>query len=388
MASSSIRKMLPSMRQDYIRRHQASRRITNVTLVLVLSLAAGYMIIRQPEKAFSIPGAPRQPAGVSESARAISRPEANSAAVYARQAGPYTVGEVADLVLHDGKRRKDLHVRIFYPKQLGKYPVIVFSHGAGGSQTCCDALTRHWASYGYVTLQPTHDDSVEQRRGAGEEDVRFTQAVGDALKTPALWESRPRDISFVIDSLATLEGRIPQAAGRLDLERIGVGGHSMGSYTSEAIAGATVDLPGRPGTSFADARVKAVLCLSPQGPGQLGLSERSFDAISVPYLGITGTLDTLGPMATPAWHKIPFDRSPPGEKYEVLIRGANHMSFITASTLAPSRAAQADSILDYTNAASLAFWDAYLKNNSAARRYLQADGLETASQGAAKVERR
>jgi predicted dienelactone hydrolase len=130
------------------------------------------------------------------------------------------------------------------------------------------------------------------------------------------------------------------------------------------------------------------LCLSPQGPGQFGLTEDSFDHVSLPYLGITGTLDNVGPVARPAWHKIPFDRSQAGDKYEVLIQGANHMSFITARTLLPGQATRAQSMLEYTNSAALAFWDAYLKNDPAAKRYLHSDALEGSSHGAAKIARR
>ncbi len=368
------------------------RRVTNVCLVASLSVVAAYVITRQPDAPFLVRRS-SQPAKSSDPSPAVAPslprlPSADTSAGYNIQGGPYTVAEVPDIVLHDTKRDKDLHVRVFYPEHSGKYPVIVFSHGAGGSQTCCDALTRHWASYGYVTFQPTHEDSVRQRRATGSDDAGFMQTVREALKNPALWESRPLDISFVLDSLPDLEKRVPQLAGKLDVERIGVGGHSMGSYTSEAIAGAAVDLPGRPATNLADPRAKAILCLSPQGPGQFGLTDHSFDRVSLPYLGITGTLDSLGPIASPAWHKIPFDRSQPGDKYEVLIKGANHMSFITAQTLLPGRAAQGQSMLDYTNSAALAFWDTYLKNESAARRYLQSDALETSSQGAASVDRR
>jgi predicted dienelactone hydrolase len=174
----------------------------------------------------------------------------------------------------------------------------------------------------------------------------------------------------------------------MDSSRIGVGGHSMGSYTSEAIAGALVNLPGHLGSNFADLRVRAVLCLSPQGPGQFGLSDHSFDQISLPYIGMTGSLDSLGPVASPAWHKIPFERSEPGDKYQVFIEGADHMSFISARTPRPNHAAQAEAILEYTNSAWLAFWDAYLKDDAAAKAYLQSNALQNSSHGAIKLSRR
>jgi predicted dienelactone hydrolase len=387
--SAHVRRLFPSLPRDYIRRRRAIRRITNISLIAALSVTAAYFIARptggagfpaRPLAANSVP-AP-QPAITPA---ALPSTDANG---YELEAGPYIVSEVEDLVLHDAKRDKDVHVRVFYPNDSGKYPVIVFSHGAGGSQTCCDGLTRHWASYGYVTIQPTHDDSAVQRRNQGQENIPFQQVIRDALKKPALWESRPLDISYVLDALHSLENRVPGLAGKIDADRIGVGGHSMGSYTTEAIAGALVDLPGHPGKSFADARVKAVLCLSPQGPGQFGLNEHSFDQIAVPYMGMTGSLDSLGPVASPAWHKIPFDRSQPGDKYHLFIEGANHASFVTPRTLLRSHAEQGGAIFDYTNSAALAFWDDYLKGDASAKSYLQSSALEKFSSGAAKLSRR
>src|ERR1700737_2182618 len=233
---------------------------------------------------------------------------------YKLETGPLAVTEVAGLVLHDDKRNKDVRVRIFYPVMTGKYPVIVFSHGAGGSDTCCESLTRHWATYGYITIQPIHDDSVVQRRSSGDENTRFPQAVREALKNPALWESRPLDISFLLESLAALQKRVAGLNGKIDTSRVGVAGHSMGAYTAEAIAGALVDLPDRAGQNFTDPHAKAILCLSPQGPGQFGLNAHSFANISLPFMGVTGSLDNLGPVANAAWHKIPFERSQPGDK--------------------------------------------------------------------------
>jgi len=388
-----VRRLLPPLPHDYIRRRRAVRRISNVFLIATLSLMAAYFITRTGFRARNLPAkalpakSPELSSPASPRSAAPADPSADSNG-YELQPGPYTVSEVEDLVLHDAKRGKELHVRIFYPNAAKIYPVIVFSHGAGGSQSCCDGLTRHWASYGYVTIQPTHDDSAVQRRNQGEENISFLQAVRDALKKPTLWESRPVDISYVLDALRLLGNRVPGLLGKIDADRIGVGGHSMGSYTTEAIAGALVNLPGQPGRNFADPRVKAVLCLSPQGPGQFGLNDHSFDKISLPYMGMTGSLDSLGAVASPAWHKTLFERSQPGDKYHLLIEGANHMSFITPRTPLLGRTDQGGNIFDYTNSAALAFWEAYLKGDARAKRYLESDALEKSSHGAVKFFRR
>jgi predicted dienelactone hydrolase len=394
-----LKKRFGSISADHMRGRRAKKLIINIVIVSVLSFSVAFVITRQSGgTAFSLPNSARNAAATGPASSTgieyspATQPDLvssdNTTDGYKLETGPLAVTEVSDIALHDAKRGKDLRVRIFYPVAAGKYPVIVFSHGAGGSQSCCESLTRHWATYGYVTLQPTHDDSIALRRSGGDESLRFSQAVRDALKNPALWQSRPQDISFVLDSLPELQKRVVGLSDKMNSHRIGVAGHSMGSYTAEAVGGARVDLPGRPGTNFTDPRANAVLCLSPQGPGQFGLTTHSFDNMTLPFMGITGSLDNLGPAANATWHKTPFDRSPAGDKYEVFIEGANHMSFITDETFSASRSSRAAAILGYTNSASLAFWDSYLKEDPAAKKFLQSDAVERSSHGAAKLSRR
>ncbi|HTG28763.1 MAG TPA: hypothetical protein VK818_11125 [Methylomirabilota bacterium] len=392
----ALKKNPDSSQSDLLRGRRRKTLIVNILIISVLSIVAALVITWQSGgTGFSLPNSAGQSAvataplaSVKQSPPALPSLSDDAPDGYKLETGPLAVTEVAGLVLHDEKRNKDVRVRIFYPVIAGKYPVVIFSHGAGGSDTCCESLTRHWATYGYITLQPTHDDSVVQRRNRGDENTQFPQAVREALKNPALWESRPRDISFLLDSLAGLQKRVAGLNGKIDASRIGVAGHSMGSYTAEAIGGALVDLPDRPAQNFSDPRAKAILCLSPHGPGQFGLTAHSFSNIALPFMGITGSLDNLVPLANAAWHKIPFERSQPGDKYEVFIQGAGHMSFITAETVNSARSSQAAAILGYTNSASLAFWDAYLKDDSAAKNFLQSDALERSSHGAAKLSRR
>ncbi|MGC2284198.1 MAG: hypothetical protein WA542_03010 [Candidatus Acidiferrum sp.] len=298
--------------------------------------------------------------------------------------GPHAVTEVPNVVLHDGRRNKDLHLRVIFPDGRGPYPVIVFSPGDGAFPTCCDALTRHWATYGYVTLQPSHDDSTSERPKAGQEGNSLHAALND----PALWQSRPRDISFLLDSLRDLQDRIPALAGKIDAQHIGVGGHAMGAFTADVLAGAVVDLPDRSDASFADPRVKAVLLLSPPGPGEFGLTSHSWEHVSLPLLSMTGSLDLGAGKQSPEWREIPFERSQPGDKYQVFIQGADHTSFVTAKTFLPGRPAHSESVLGYTNSASLAFWDAYLKADPEAKIYLQSGALSDFSHGAVKLSRR
>src|SRR4029077_19202514 len=78
---------------------------------------------------------------------------------YKAELGPHKVQSIARLVLKDVKRSKEVQLRVHFPGGNGPFPLIVWSHGAGGSKDNYLTLMEHWASHGYITIQPTHSDS-------------------------------------------------------------------------------------------------------------------------------------------------------------------------------------------------------------------------------------
>jgi predicted dienelactone hydrolase len=327
-------------------------------------------------------------------------PTALNADPYKLADGPYNVATV-DQIIHDTKRNKDLPVRILFSTTGGPFPVIVFSHGAGGSGQNYFPLTGFWATHGYVIIQPTHNDSITPRREKGEAVPASPRELIDEYRfNYEDWGNRVRDITLVLDSLGYLEKRVPQLKGKMDQKRIGVGGHSHGAYTTQMIGGALVDIPNGPrAQSFRDDRPQALMLLSPQGKNQNGLTEQSWKSMSRPMISMTGSNDTgaMGQMAS--WRKDPFTYSPPGDKYHVFIDGALHMSFtgiLTQSQANPARpflnqlAQRTDqkAVFDYVKIASIAFWDAYLKSDVKAKAYLKSDALGSYSKSAVKIDRK
>jgi predicted dienelactone hydrolase len=286
--------------------------------------------------------------------------------------GPYKVLTVAN-VLHDPARNKDIPVKIYYPAGVGRFPVIIFSHGALASKENYSGLGQFWASYGYVSIHPSHADSVA--------DSSFRGTLRQALSEPRAWENRPEDISFIIDSLAHVEKFAPQLVGKLDLRRVGVGGHSFGAYTAGLIGGTTIVLPGKSGPqSFADKRVSAVVLLSPQGEGIMGLSASSWDAVRVPMLLMYGSRD-FGPFGQePVWRSEAFAKGPAGDKYEVELEGGTHMGF---AGLLPGEGHHAE-VFQCAKLETLAFWDAYLKQDPKALQYVESHGLQKFSGDSAR----
>jgi len=316
--------------------------------------------------------------------------------------GPYSTA-VFDQTLHDAKRNKDLPVRIFTPESGGNFPVIVFSHGAGGSGQNYSLLTQHWASHGYVVIQPTHNDSLALRREKGAPLPRGPRELIEEYRfNYEDWINRVDDIKLVLDSLVDLQQRVPQLRGKLDLKRIGVGGHSYGAFTTQMIGGVRVDIPGQAkAQSFADDRARAFLLLSPQGKSENGLTESSWQQVTRPMMSMTGSNDSGVGGVLANWRKDPFTFSPPPDKYFVFIDGAFHMSF-TGALAQPqtaqgprrqliSRLAQGTdqkAVFDYVKIGSIAFWDAYLKDDAKARGYLKSNSLVDYSNQGLTLERK
>ena len=292
---------------------------------------------------------------------------------YSPSSGPYHVLTVERIVLHDAARKKDLPLKIYYPDAPGPFPVIIFSHGALASKDCYSALGRYWASFGYVSVHPSHADSIA--------DSGYHGTLREAISDPTAWENRPKDVSFIIDSLPSIEKLEPQLNGKLDYRHIGVGGHSFGAYTAELVGGMTILLPGKAGPeSFADKRVSAVLLLSPQGEGRMGLTAHSWDSLRLPMLLMYGSLD-FGPWGeAPTWRSEAYQKVPSGNKYEVELEGGTHMAFAGSSR----RGGVQDGVFQCAKLESLAFWDAYLKQVPKATEYLRSDGLREFSVDGAK----
>ena len=68
--------------------------------------------------------------------------------------------ETRDYDWLDPARQRQVPARIYLPAaELGPCPVIVFSHGLGGSRLGYSYLGRHWASHGYATVHVQHRGS-------------------------------------------------------------------------------------------------------------------------------------------------------------------------------------------------------------------------------------
>lgn len=334
-----------------------------------------------------------------------------------------------DLTLQDESRNKDLELRIRAPKLTAAtphapLPLIIFSHGAGGSNDAFPDLSAHWASRGYVVVHPTHSDSIAQRRRNGE-DLSGLRESPQRLLMDVNGPDRLADCSFIIDSIPALTDAlnkdVPEASRlTIDTDRIGMAGHSAGAYTTQIAFGAKVRGP-RWGSlrlqSHADPRIDAAILISGQGTTNRSLAKDSWSDITGPMMVIAGSLDT-SPISdeTPESRCEPYDYAKPGDKYLIYIDGATHGSYQgkgLATMLRESPTTDIDIITAAVSSSTTAFFDRYLKaaNNEAAhddadaashaaansglsnisdaaKSYLESDALIKLTSGAAEYKRK
>ncbi len=282
-------------------------------------------------------------------------------------APPKPTAKVAVLrdVWHDAERERDVPVKVYYPeKSDGPVPLIIFSHGLGGTREGYEYLGEHWAGCGYVSVHLQHagsDDAVW--RNGGMEGMR------KAVANPQNAINRVKDVRFAIDRVLVLNAD-PGSPwhGRIDPARIGMAGHSFGAWTTLAAVGERI---GPFGETLADRRIKAAIPMSPIIPNP---TTETLAGIKVPVFEMTGTRDESPITKSPASERrLVFDNlSAPGSLL-VIFKDVDHMTF-SGHVLRSNNSLDVKFqplIVD----ASTAFWDAWLGDNGAAKEWLYRGGF-------------
>lgn len=274
-----------------------------------------------------------------------------------------------ELTVHDSKRERDIPVRLYLPKAAKAAPVVLFSHGLGGSRNGNEFLGQHWAARGYVAVfvqHPGSDDSLWKDKPNGARMGAMRQAA--SLRN---FMQRAGDVRAVLDRLAELNAdRTQPLGGRMDLRQVGMSGHSFGAVTTQAVSGQAFPIIG---TKLTDPRIKAAIAFSPNSPAR-GSAEKAFGAVKIPWLLMTGTKDLAlighadmkSRLAVyPALHGAP--------KYESVLDNAEHSAF-TDRALPGDREPRNPNHHRAMLALTTAFWDAYLRDDANALAWLNGPG--------------
>ena len=299
------------------------------------------------------------------------------------QPGAYPIGSEAREWSDVNRGRRPIKVVIHYPKRLGatplgQRPLIVFSHGLGGSANMYRYFGEHLASHGFFVIHPQH-------AGSDVEVVRQGGQVALQLATTQVhnYVDRPLDIGYVLDQVSGL--RRDPILRNVDMSKVAVAGHSFGAYTALAAVGQTVTTHGCR-LSFRDARIKAALAMSSQGVGTIGLTEQSWLPIQVPVMTLTGSEDYGLGTDDVADRRDAFDGMRPGLKFHLTIKDAEHHAFSDHQrrSLSPRDPRHHGWIL----AAATAFFQATLESNQPALDWLERKQLQRDTNREVRQEQR
>ncbi|RJG57858.1 dienelactone hydrolase [Sphingobium terrigena] len=265
-----------------------------------------------------------------------------------------------DAAWRDDARNRNVPVRIRMPAGTGNAPVILFSHGLGGSLEGGTNWAVAWAKAGFIVVNLQHPGSDRSIIGSG----RVAAAMA-----PAQLVARVDDVHFLLDELGRRSREGACDLRRADLAHVGMSGHSFGAHTTQGIAGQRFPVAG----IAADPRVKAAIAFSPSPPMR-GSDDAAFRAIAIPFFSVTGTQDAapITPNVTARDRERPFRAMPPGDKYLLVLEGANHMMFNAQDGLRGPTSTATPHIRDTVIAATTLFWRATLPGDVEAKRRLDA----------------
>jgi predicted dienelactone hydrolase len=232
--------------------------------------------------------------------------------------------ETIDLDWQDAGRQRAVPARLYWPAQAraeGPVPLVVFSHGIGGSRRGYSYLGRHFAAHGIASLHVQH---------VGSDTALWTGSpwtLVDRLQSAAQADeavARARDLRFALDTLLASE-----YGSAIDPQQLVVAGHSYGANTALLAAGARVERANAP-TDLHDPRYAAAIVISaPPFYGQADL-RGVLRSVTIPTLHVTATGDTIQIPGyySPADDRVAvFDAVGSARKMLVMFDGGTHSIF-------------------------------------------------------------
>ena len=272
--------------------------------------------------------------------------------------------------LHDAARAgRVVPYKLYHPTETRDAPLVVWSHGLGGSRDGASFLARFLSSHGYAVLNIQHpgtDSSLwEGKQGHPWDIIRATTIPRSASL------DRFRDVPFVLDHLDDI--RAAHAEARFRDDAPGMSGHSFGAMTTQVMAGQLFPDEQDNLVSLREPRFKAGILYSPVPIGHLtgAAAPEIYGAIDLPLFHMTGT-DDASPIEKFGYAErlAVYENTHEAEKQLLVLNGGDHMVYNGSRGQLeenPQRGLHETII----KIAALAWWDWYLKDDAEARDWLK-----------------
>lgn len=242
----------------------------------------------------------------------------------------------------------------------GQYPFLAFSHGFSGSGLSPAFFTESLAARGWIVACPDHYDSYSfarirtGRTGEKDRSGAIDAAREITLSSPAergKYMYRPEELAAVIKGMMNSE----YFGDFIDKEKIAVGGHSFGGFTSLALCGTIPEL--------FNPSIKAVLMFS-TGAASYLFTEDELASVRIPSMLFMGSRERKQKRGEKTMSELSdrIFRNVSSPKYFLEIRGATHFSFNTRLSSGPGTKLLSGSRREFEtiNLYSVAFLEKYV----------------------------
>lgn len=218
----------------------------------------------------------------------------------------------------------------------GRFPVVLYSPGAGDSRDSNVTLVENLASQGYIVVTIDHTGEAPATEfpdghvvGNATVSADFAQAYQDSTTLAfftKLMDARVADTELVLDRLPSLPQRLAQG---MDLSRIGMFGHSAGGFTAATVMDT-------------DPRIEAGIDMDGTleytvKPDGTNLSQVALHGLNRPFLLMGSSGRDAGTIHNePSWAS--FTRHQSGWTADVTLNESEHQSFTDVEALLPQLA--------------------------------------------------
>lgn len=285
---------------------------------------------------------------------------------------PHAVRMVRDKVVDHSRGNREIALKLYYPlaHSLTHLPLVLWSHGLGGSIDGAAFISRFLTSHGYCVLHINHagtDSSLWEGKPGHPWDIIKSTHIPRSMTL-----ARFADVTFVLDSLSDILSRHPDIALHVDVKNIGMSGHSFGAMTTQVICGQ--QFPDEQGIlqDYSDPRPRAGILYSPVPAFHVTgeLPQRIYGSIDRPLFHMTGTEDSSPVEGFDYTRRMDvYDHSGKAERMMMILNDGDHMVYNGSRGKLgenPNRAKHET----FIKIAALAYWDAHLKNDKSAHAWL------------------
>lgn len=217
---------------------------------------------------------------------------------------------------------EEVTLNLLVPRGDGSAPLVLYLPGMGETAEAGEPWRQAWAKAGYAVVAVQTATGAALWSSPAGRNADFARMAREEFGVQAL-AGRLGLVDFVLRGIQKRAAAAEGVYARIDVGRTAVAGFDLGAQTALALAGEKVP---RLKSPSAMVPLRAAIALSPHATLAAGGFAERFGAIGLPVLAVTGTQDSdpYGLVDSPHTRQAPYRYMPPGGKYQLVLEDGGH----------------------------------------------------------------